>query len=153
MDDSKIQEFCYSIEKNTLFKFPGAPYGIFLLFLPWLPCDYCLDVVITREASGLYCNINLIILAKLWHDTAAICWKKKGWGYLVLELTTLTYVDAAGRPLYWLDHRHPDDCSRIHDTVGTFHRLPIIQYRCGIPIYIYISKITEIAEKKLSKWK
>ena len=33
------------------FTFPGTPYRIFLLFLPWLPCHFYLVVITTTTSS------------------------------------------------------------------------------------------------------
>ena len=35
----------------SYFTFPGAPYRIFLLFLPWIPCHFYL-VVIEQQQQG-----------------------------------------------------------------------------------------------------
>ena len=61
--------------------------------------------VITRKASGLYCNMK----HSLNHISVAVARYRynlleKGWGYLVLEPATLTSVPAVRRLFYRLGH-------------------------------------------------
>ena len=40
--------------KISSFTFPGAPYLIFLLFIPWLPCNFYLVVITTTTTKIIW---------------------------------------------------------------------------------------------------
>ena len=65
MIDSSCSSFFLSSLYPSLisfssFTFPGAPYRIFLLFLPWIPCHFHLVVITTKTTS--FFNISSFLI-------------------------------------------------------------------------------------------
>ena len=85
-----------SLDPSLIFPFHlapflGAPYRIFLLFLPWLPCHFYLVVIEQQQQSSVsfLCKVVYIFLESRSEKDAIVSVTQCGDKHLVLVLTRL----------------------------------------------------------------